>query len=722
MSAVIEMMHIVKTFGSVRALDGLDLSVAQGEVHGFLGPNGSGKSTTIRILLGQMRADAGTSTLLGRDPWRDAVSLHRRLAYVPDDVTLWPNLSGGEVIDLLGRLRGGIDARRRDELLERFELDPRKKGRTYSKGNRQKVAIVAALSSDVELLIMDEPTTGLDPLMEAVFQDCIHAERERGRTVLLSSHILSEVEALCDRVSIIRAGVVVETGTLAEMRHLTRTTISAEVDTVPDLAAAPGVHDLVIEGHRIRMDVETAELDAVVRALSGGGRAQPHRESAHARGAVPAALRRHRRAADRAGERGRHEAAPRPARAGGVPMTTTVARATPVIGRRRSTLTGTWTLVRLALRRDRIQLLAWILGIGAVAASTFATFAQLYPNEAERQALAAGITLNPAFLALTGPVASTSLGGMTAWRIGVLGTTLIGLMALVTVVRHTRADEETGRSELLASGVVGRAAPLASAVVVATGASVVIGLIVAAAGIGVGEPAAGSVLLGASLAAAGFVLAGVAAVTAQLVENARTATALAAAVLAVGFLLRAVGDVEHSVSWLGLDQPPGPRAASAPLRGQRRSAAADLRAGRRRAARCRSPAAGPAGSGPGASAIPARPGDQSAAALRLVPGNAVASRDARGLAGRDRRVRSGHRWHCGERRRPALQQPAGGAGAGADRRHRQRHRISSSRRSAASPGWSPARMRSPRRCGCRRRRTRTGWGPCSRPRCRAAGG
>jgi ABC-2 type transport system ATP-binding protein len=271
MSAVIEMTGIVKRFGPVRALDGLDLSIAPGEVHGFLGPNGSGKSTTIRILLGQMRADAGTSTLLGGDPWRDAVSLHRRLAYVPGDVTLWPNLSGGEVIDLLGRLRGGIDARRRDELLERFELDPRKKGRTYSKGNRQKVAIVAALSSDVELLIMDEPTTGLDPLMEAVFQDCIHAERERGRTVLLSSHILSEVEALCDRVSIIRAGVVVETGTLAEMRHLTRTTISADVDTVPDLAAAPGVHDLVIEGHRIRMDVETAELDAVVRALSGAG-------------------------------------------------------------------------------------------------------------------------------------------------------------------------------------------------------------------------------------------------------------------------------------------------------------------------------------------------------------------------------------------------------------------------------------------------------------------
>ncbi len=271
MSTAIEMAGVVKTFGPVRALDGLDLSVAEGEVHGFLGPNGSGKSTTIRILLGQMRADAGTSTLLGADPWRDAVQLHRRLAYVPGDVTLWPNLSGGEVIDLLGRLRGGLDTQRRDALLERFELDPRKKGRTYSKGNRQKVAIVAALSSDVELLVLDEPTTGLDPLMEAVFQDCINAERERGRTVLLSSHILSEVEALCDRVSIIRAGAVVESGTLSELRHLTRTTISAELNGVPDLRSAPGVHDLVVEGHRVRMDVDTAELDPLLRTISAAG-------------------------------------------------------------------------------------------------------------------------------------------------------------------------------------------------------------------------------------------------------------------------------------------------------------------------------------------------------------------------------------------------------------------------------------------------------------------
>jgi ABC-2 type transport system ATP-binding protein len=268
----IEATAVVKTFGSTLALDGLNLSVRTGEVHGFLGPNGSGKSTTIRILLGLMRADSGRARVLGGDPWRDAVMLHRKIAYVPGDVSLWPNLSGGEVIDLLGRLRGGLDTRRRDELLERFELDPRKKGRTYSKGNRQKVAIVAALSSDVELLIMDEPTTGLDPLMEAVFQDCIHAERDRGRTVLLSSHILSEVEALCDRVSIIRAGAVVETGSLTQLRHLTRTAITAETRQIPSaLATAAGVHDLVLDGTRVRCDVDTAELDTVMAILTASG-------------------------------------------------------------------------------------------------------------------------------------------------------------------------------------------------------------------------------------------------------------------------------------------------------------------------------------------------------------------------------------------------------------------------------------------------------------------
>jgi ABC-2 type transport system ATP-binding protein len=272
MTTAISVSGLVKTFGQTRALDGLDLTVRTGEVHGFLGPNGSGKSTTIRVLLGLLRADAGETRLLGGDPWADATSLHRRLAYVPGDVSLWPNLSGGEVIDLLGRLRGGLDETRRADLLERFDLDPTKKGRTYSKGNRQKVALVAALASNVELLILDEPTSGLDPLMEAVFQDCITEERERGRTVLLSSHILAEVESLCDRVSIIRLGRTVETGTLSELRHLTRTSISAELAAVPDgIAGHPGVHDLHVDGTQVRFDVDTKELDSVLKQLTRVG-------------------------------------------------------------------------------------------------------------------------------------------------------------------------------------------------------------------------------------------------------------------------------------------------------------------------------------------------------------------------------------------------------------------------------------------------------------------
>ncbi|MEV1013006.1 ABC transporter ATP-binding protein [Micromonospora sp. NPDC049801] len=269
METPIEVSGLVKTFGRVRALDGLDLNVRAGEVHGFLGPNGAGKSTAIRALLGLLRTDAGAVRLLGGDPWRDAVALHRRLAYVPGDVTLWPNLSGGEVIDLLGRMRGGLDPARRAELLESFELDPRKKGRTYSKGNRQKVGLVAALASDAELLILDEPTSGLDPLMEEVFQHWVRRAKADGRTVLLSSHILAEVEALCDRVTIIRNGRDVETGTLSELRHLRRTSIEAELTgPVDGLGQLAGVHDLRVDGQRVRFDVEDAALDSALRRLT----------------------------------------------------------------------------------------------------------------------------------------------------------------------------------------------------------------------------------------------------------------------------------------------------------------------------------------------------------------------------------------------------------------------------------------------------------------------
>ncbi|MFC4565285.1 ATP-binding cassette domain-containing protein [Nocardiopsis mangrovi] len=272
MTNAISVSGLVKTFGRHRALDGLDMTVRTGEVHGFLGPNGAGKSTTVRVLLGLLRADSGTVRLLGGDPWTDATELHRRLAYVPGDVTLWPNLTGGEVIDLLGRLRGGLDPRRRAELLDRFRLDPRKKGRAYSKGNRQKVALVAALSSDTELLILDEPTSGLDPLMEAVFSASVAEERAKGRTVLLSSHILSEVEALCDRVSIIRDGRVVESGTLAGMRHLARTSISADLaGPAPDLSHLPGVHDVRVEGTRLSCDVSPDALDGVLGRLVATG-------------------------------------------------------------------------------------------------------------------------------------------------------------------------------------------------------------------------------------------------------------------------------------------------------------------------------------------------------------------------------------------------------------------------------------------------------------------
>ena len=268
MTNAIDISGLRKQFGHIVALDGLDLEVSTGEVHGFLGPNGAGKTTTIRVLLGLLKADEGQVDLLGGDPWSEATELHRRLAYVPGDVSLWPSLTGGEVIDLLGRLRGGLDEGRRASLLERFDLDPTKKGRTYSKGNRQKVALVAALASNVELLILDEPTAGLDPLMEAQFRSAIEEDRDQGRTVLLASHILAEVEALCDRVSIVRKGRTVESGSLADLRHLTRTTVIAEIDSDPaPLRSLPGIHNLKTHDHRVELEVDGDRVSELVISL-----------------------------------------------------------------------------------------------------------------------------------------------------------------------------------------------------------------------------------------------------------------------------------------------------------------------------------------------------------------------------------------------------------------------------------------------------------------------
>ena len=270
---VIEAHGLTKSFGTVRALDGLDLVVRPGEVAGFLGPNGAGKSTTIRVLLGLLRADGGTAHVLGGDPWHDAVALHRRLAYVPGEVDLWPGLTGGEVLDVLLRLRGPVDTSRRDALVERFDLDPTKKMRTYSKGNRQKVALVAGLATDVELLLLDEPTSGLDPLMEAVVQDCVREAAWRGTAVLLSSHVLAEVEKLCDTVTIVRAGRTVEAGSLAELRRLTRSAVTAvTADDPAHLAHLPGVHALRVDDHpdgaRVSLDVEDTDLPGLLAALA----------------------------------------------------------------------------------------------------------------------------------------------------------------------------------------------------------------------------------------------------------------------------------------------------------------------------------------------------------------------------------------------------------------------------------------------------------------------
>jgi ABC-2 type transport system ATP-binding protein len=346
---------LVKAFGRTRALDGLDLTVATGEVHGFLGPNGAGKTTTIRVLLGLLRADAGTARLLGGDPWADATTLHRRLAYVPGDVTLWPSLSGGEVIDLLGRLRGGLDTRRRAELLERFDLDPRKKGRAYSTGNRQKVALVAALASDVELLLLDEPTAGLDPLMEEAFRQVTREEQRRGdRTVLLSSHILAEVEALCDRLTIIPDGRAVETGTLADLRHLTRTSIQAELPA--DRRGWPTCPACTTCAGRTAGSASTSTPTRWTRRCGSS--------PAWACAAWSASRPPWRSCSCATTSRARTARRPR-----GVAM---------------NALTGTGKLVRLILRRDRVLLPLWVPFIAVVPLSYVASINALFPTAAGR--------------------------------------------------------------------------------------------------------------------------------------------------------------------------------------------------------------------------------------------------------------------------------------------------------------------------------------------------
>ncbi len=272
MMSVLEVKNLSKRFGKFHALNGVNIAMNKGEVYGFIGPNGAGKSTTIRVLLGILKASEGTAKIFGKDVWSDAVEIHKRIAYVPGDVNLWPNLTGGEVIDLFVKLRGGNNKSRREELIKKFNFDPTKKCRTYSKGNRQKVALVAAFSSDADLYILDEPTSGLDPLMEQIFQECVMESKSAGKSVLLSSHILSEVEKLCDRVGIIRQGEIIETGTLSELRHLTRTNLHVETKkTMTALSEINGIHEINKQGEAVSFQVDTEEMDTVMKHISQFG-------------------------------------------------------------------------------------------------------------------------------------------------------------------------------------------------------------------------------------------------------------------------------------------------------------------------------------------------------------------------------------------------------------------------------------------------------------------
>ena len=678
-TAPIEITGLVKTFGSTRALDGLDLTVSEGEVHGFLGPNGAGKSTTIRVLLGLLRKDAGDVRLLGGDPWRQAASLHRRLAYVPGDVNLWPTLTGGEVIDLLGRLRGGLDERRRAELVERFELDPTKKCRSYSKGNRQKVALIAALASDVELLMLDEPTSGLDPLMESVFTDYVDAFREGGRTVLLSSHILAEVERLCDRVSIIRAGRRVETGTLAELRHLTRTSVVAE------LAGTSGRAGRARRGARPRRRGLPGPLPGRRQpARPGAGRARArrrpvaHHPATDPGGAVPAPLR----------------------RPGGAAVT--------------------WVLVRRFLRRDRWMFVWWGLGAALLYYSQAVSVKGLYATQAEFDRAARTMESNAAFIAMAGPArALNTVGGQVTWQATAFGALVAGLMSMFLVGRHTRAEEESGRDELLRAAAVERHAPMTAGVVVALLANVLLGLLVALSLISFPLAVADSVALGVGLTLCGWVFTGVALLAAQLTSSTRATYGLTGAVLGLAYVLRAVGDVGYPALTLALTDRVVPGHARL-LRGALVAGAAAAGGGRGdpgrgvrrvRTARLRRSACSPAGPArrgrpPGCAAVWAWRGGCTA-------GPSSAGRSACSSSGWPT-GRSARRWvtSSGTARPPATSSRRAG---------RTWWTASTPPRCSRSRCSRPA-TRSPPRSGPGPRRRPGGWRSCWRPGCPAAPG
>ena len=438
--------------------------------------------------------------MLGGDPWRDAATLHRRLAYVPGDVSLWPNLSGGEVIDVLARMRGGLDEARRTEMLERFDLDPTKKARTYSKGNRQKVALVAALASRADLYLLDEPTSGLDPLMEAEFQKAVLELKQEGATVLLSSHILAEAEALADRISIIRAGRVVQSGTLAELRHLTRTTVIAETDRPADgIAEVPGVHDPEVarQPRHLRRRLRPPRRGS--HRARRARRTLPRRAPAHAGGALPASVRRR-------GDDGMSAD----------PSGTSV--------------TGVGHLLRLVLRRDRVRLPLWVVGLGGTIVASALAVPPLYDTPEKIAGYARTVGASPVSYLMSGrQVGLDTLGGIVANEISQVAQLGICLMVVFLVVRHTRAEEESGRAELLRSTVLGRDAATLAGLVYGVAAAVLLGAITTISMLAAGLDAGGSLTYGTGLALLGVAYTAVTLVAVQLSTSARGALGLAGA-------------------------------------------------------------------------------------------------------------------------------------------------------------------------------------------------
>ena len=446
-AAAVEVHGLTKSFGAVQALRGLDLTVPVGQVTGFLGPNGSGKSTTIRILLGLLRADGGRATVLGGDPWADAVRLHRSIAYVPGDVTLWPNLTGGEAIDILCRLSGPLDPKRKQVMLERFDLDPTKKARAYSKGNRQKVALVAALASKAELLLLDEPTSGLDPLMEAAFTESIREVKAEGRSVLLSSHIFAEVEKLADQVTIIREGVTVESGTIAQLRHLTRSQVTVVLDGGARRAGrdAGRARRCGSSTGTSRSPSTTSELPEVLAAVAA---LQPRSLVANPPSLEELFLRHY----------GTELAALNRTRA----MTATTQPRPPERPRRSAarpaadTLAGTGTMIRLVVRRNRVRLVVWWVVLVGLFAYVDGVLRQTSSPPRQRSTTSRRSATFPSIKALTGLAAAPdTLGGAVWTKIWMTCALSLAFGVVFLVTRNGRADEEVGRTELLRSRILG---------------------------------------------------------------------------------------------------------------------------------------------------------------------------------------------------------------------------------------------------------------------------